>query len=483
MVRALSDQKFTEEQLQLTWCRLKPGHIMTAVDTSEIVVLSPGIWNLEAGPDFLNAKLKIDGKEVQGSIEIHKKSSDWIAHGHPSNPLYENVILHVVAVDDSASLHDDMVLLLPPVPVVPLKPRFMSVRIAASDKFPQGKCLSFFSSVDDDALNLFFCKAGMKRFYGKVDFILGKMSEKGINMAFMEMIFDACGYKQNRAAFIELFKRLCRYDSLTPEETEAVIWGESGLLPDPASVKLDPVMEEFVKCRWAIWWKIRKEPLSGIEWRRSGLRPMNSPERRIAAVTELVRRIGRYPLMFFANMEKEGGSPRAFTKEIVKRLKCNHAIWDKYITFTKVSSTAAAVLGQSRAEDICMNVVLPALQAHIILSKYNTDSRIGDRGPTGYGEAVQLSGKHILHDAGPALEVWLETSVRSLPEQALASMPSLQSNRILETASMKWFAPPGRKRNIIKGAVSQQGILHIYRNFCEAVCSSCAECPLIDLLY
>ena len=480
---SLFDKKFTEEQLQLTWCRLKPGHIMTAIDTREIVVLSPGIWNLEAGPDFLNAKLKIDGKEAQGSIEIHKKSSDWIAHGHSSNPLYENVILHVVAIDDTASLPGDIQLLLPSVPVVPLEPRFISVRIAASDKFPQGKCLSFFSSVDDDALNLFFCKAGMKRFYGKVDFILGQMSEKGINMAFMEMIFDACGYKQNRAAFIELFKRLSRYDNLTPEETESVIWGESGLLPDPASVKLDPVMEKFVQRLWGIWWKIRKEPLSDIEWRRSGLRPMNSPERRIAAVTELVRRIGRYPLMFFANMEKEGGSPRAFTKEIVKRLKCNHAIWDKYITFTKVSSTAAAVLGQSRAEDICMNVVLPALQAHIILSKYKTGSLEGGKDLTEYGEPVHEYERHVLHDAGPELEVWLKTTVRSLPEQAFASMPSLQSNRILETASMKWFAPPGRKRNIVKGAVSQQGILHIYRNFCESVCSSCAECPLMDLLH
>ena len=480
---SLSGKKFTEEQLQLTWCRIKSGYVIASTEGESITIVSPGIWNLEAGPDFLNAKLTIDGREFHGSVEIHKKSSDWVTHGHSSNPLYDNVILHVVAVDDSASLSEDIQALLPPVPVIILQPRFMTARIAAADKFPQGKCLSFFSSIDDDELNLFFCKAGMKRFYGKVDFILGNMRKKGINRAFMELIFDGCGYKQNRTCFIELFRRLCRYENLSPEESEAVVWGESGLLPDPASVKLDPVMEQFVKRLWGIWWQIRKEPLSDIEWKRSGLRPMNSPERRIAAVTELMKKMGKYPLMFFADFGKDNESSRTFTKAIVKHLKCNHSIWDKYITFTSVSSTPAAVLGKSRAEDICINVVLPALQAYMLLAEKNADTSPEFFKGHLFGDIAFDSGLDINLDTDSETGTWLTRTGKSLPEQAFTSMPSLQSNRILETASLKWFAPPGRKRNIIKGAVSQQGILHIYRNFCEAVCSTCTECPLRDLIH
>ncbi len=447
-----SDKKFTEEQLQLTWCREKIGTMFSAVDGSDIELLTPGIWNLEAGPDFLNAKLTINGRECTGSIEIHKKCSDWVSHGHSSNPLYDKIILHVVAKDDTESLSHELQKLLPSAPVVVLQPRFATTRISPSDKFPKGKCLSFFSSVNDDELNLFFCKAGIKRFYGKVDFTLGNMREQGINRAFTELLFDACGYKQNRTCFIELFHRLCRYENLSEEEIEAVIWGESGVLPDPATVQLDPTMKQFVQRLWSIWWKIRKEPLPDIQWRRSGLRPMNFPERRIAALTELMKKIGKLPLTFFANLAKENQSPAAFTKAVIKNVKCSHPIWDNYITFTSSCATPAAVLGKSRAEDICINVILPSLQAHILLSEKSADSSCDN------------------------------TVEKSLPEQAFAAMPSLQSNRILETASLKWFAPPGRKRNIIKGAVSQQGILHIYRNFCEVVCSKCSECPLTDLM-
>ena len=473
-VTSLSDKKFTEEQLQLTWCRTKPGSIITSTDGENVTVLSPGTWNLEAGPDFLNARLAIGGREYQGSVEIHKKSSDWVLHGHSSNPLYNKVILHVVAIDDTASLSDEARFLLPSAPVMVLHPRFVSTRIAAADKFPKGKCLSFFSSIDDDELNLFFCKAGMKRFYGKVDFILGSMRDKGTHKAFMELIFDACGYKQNRVCFIELFRRLCRYENLSVEETEAVIWGESGLLPDPASVKLDHTMEQFVQRLWSIWWRIRKEPLPDIEWKRSGLRPMNFPERRIAAVTELMKKMGKYPLMFFANLVGNEGTPRVFGREIVKILKCNHSIWDRYTTFTSLSATPAAVLGKSRAEDICINVVLPALQAHILLAEKSTEE---------FSYSTQRPECVSSFNTSPDTGSWLTRIGKSLPEQTFAVMPSLQSNRILETASLKWFAPPGRKRNIIKGAISQQGILHIYRNFCEALCSRCAECPLRDLIH
>ena len=441
------ERKFTEEQLQLSWCRKRGGSSILTVDGRDVEIHSPGVWNLEAGPDFCNAKLTIAGRVCEGSVEIHKKSSDWIHHGHFTDRRYENVILHVVADDDSVSLSVASRKLLPDAPVVIIKPSFSATRIAPVDKFPKGKCQAFFSLVDDEELNQFFRKAGCRRFYGKVEFILQNMKKKGINRAFTELLFDACGYKQNRENFLELFSRLSRYENLSVSETEAVICGESGLLPDPVLVKLDFQMEKFVKNLWSIWWRIRKDPLPDIKWNHSGLRPMNFPERRIAAVILLMEKIEKLPVMFFANLAEESRKPADFIKSVVEVLKCNHPLWDHYINFTGRCSVPAAVMGKSRAEDITVNVILPALQARCLLAEKNEIS---------------------IHE--------------NMPELAFLAMPSIQSNRILETASIKWFAPPGRRRNIIKDAVSQQGILHVYRNFCEDVCSECAECPLADLM-
>ena len=43
-----------------------------------IEVLSPGWWNVEAGPDFLNSELRVEGGEIlRGHVEVHVDASDW----------------------------------------------------------------------------------------------------------------------------------------------------------------------------------------------------------------------------------------------------------------------------------------------------------------------------------------------------------------------------------------------------------------------
>lgn len=59
-----------------------------------------GVSNPNAGPDFLEAHLKIDQLNWYGSVEIHTKSSDWLHHNHNINPNYHTIILHVVYEQD-----------------------------------------------------------------------------------------------------------------------------------------------------------------------------------------------------------------------------------------------------------------------------------------------------------------------------------------------------------------------------------------------
>ena len=55
------------------------GLVTTRGDALEI--LDPGIENTDAGPDFFNAKIKLNGTVWAGSVEIHRKASDYPACG------------------------------------------------------------------------------------------------------------------------------------------------------------------------------------------------------------------------------------------------------------------------------------------------------------------------------------------------------------------------------------------------------------------
>lgn len=90
-----------EEFLHFLWQHkfYKQGLFSTTLGQA-MEVIHPGLINTDAGPDFFNAKIKLDGVLWAGNVEIHHKASDWYRHNHHCDPLYDNVILHVVVHND-----------------------------------------------------------------------------------------------------------------------------------------------------------------------------------------------------------------------------------------------------------------------------------------------------------------------------------------------------------------------------------------------
>jgi len=90
-----------EELLHYTWKhKIFPLKALRTTAGQEVEIIDTGQSNPNAGPDFFNAKVKIDGTLWVGNVEIHQHASDWFTHGHDRDAAYDSVILHVVSDSD-----------------------------------------------------------------------------------------------------------------------------------------------------------------------------------------------------------------------------------------------------------------------------------------------------------------------------------------------------------------------------------------------
>ena len=85
-----------EHFLAFVWRRRLFQLPCLTTDGQDLDIIHPCFLNHDGGPDFKEAKIRINGTLWHGHVELHVKSSDWYRHKHESDPAYDNVILHVV---------------------------------------------------------------------------------------------------------------------------------------------------------------------------------------------------------------------------------------------------------------------------------------------------------------------------------------------------------------------------------------------------
>jgi len=87
----------TERLLQYIWqFQYYNRNDLVTDEGEQLQIIHPGSFNTNQGPDFTDAKIRIEETTWAGSIEIHINTSDWKNHKHSGDKNYKNVILHVV---------------------------------------------------------------------------------------------------------------------------------------------------------------------------------------------------------------------------------------------------------------------------------------------------------------------------------------------------------------------------------------------------
>jgi hypothetical protein len=83
-----------ELALSAIWNEQRFTAPLMTTDGREISVIHRGTWTHGFGPDFRDAMILLDGRELlTGSIEIHLKTGQWREHGHHLDERYNTVLM------------------------------------------------------------------------------------------------------------------------------------------------------------------------------------------------------------------------------------------------------------------------------------------------------------------------------------------------------------------------------------------------------
>ena len=295
-----------EELMYLVWQQRMFLHIAT-LDGQPLDILHPGLRNLDAGPDFFNAKLRMDGVTWAGNVEMHVKASDWHRHHHDDDPAYDSVILHVVLeADDTIQLHDGRQL---PTVVMTIPDdvlhRYHTLLSGSAPLLPgqapryvTPSCSGLLDTLPDTVLHDWITALCTQRMIGKMQRVtdLVEHQMQAWNEAFYIVLTRSLGTGVNsdnmeRLARSLPYKHLLHHsDNLL--QLKALLLGQAGLLQaqDAASRPAEEQQEwRLMQREYAfLRQKFQLTPLPASVWRTGRVRPPAQPDARLSALALLL---------------------------------------------------------------------------------------------------------------------------------------------------------------------------------------------------
>ena len=281
-----------EQLLHYVWKhKIFPLKELKTTTGQQVEVIDTGLANTDAGPDFFNAKLKLDGVLWIGNIEIHERSSDWFKHGHHADAGYNSVILHIASeIDTEISRSNGE--RIPQIQLIcPEAVRTNYKELLETDSYPP--CYRIIPSLSPFTAHSWMSALQMERFEQKATLLNERLKRCQGNWedAFFITLARNFGFGLNGDAFETWAHRLPfravdkhRNDLF---QIEAIFFGQAGILEDSDG---DGYYLRLKKEYTYLQHKFGLIPMDASLWRFLRLRPANFPHIRIAQLACLYHR-------------------------------------------------------------------------------------------------------------------------------------------------------------------------------------------------
>ena len=377
---------------------LPPGKLsLRGGDTLEII--EGGSYNRDAGPDFSEAMLRINGTLWAGHVEMHVREEEWYEHKHDRDPAYDNVILHVVwQYGAEACLRSDG----SAIPCLALQ-HLIGDRAKERIQTLQGgldwlACSGVIRQIPPARHRTMMELALANRLAERSLQIQQLVQELGGDWehAFFIRLARNMGFRVNADAFEQLARSL--HPNLLSRhrhnlfQLEALLFGQSGLL---TGRKADGYRQQLAEEYRFLGHKYSLRPMKASVWKFMRMRPLNFPTLRIAQFAALWQSQAG---LFAALMQSEKPD------KAMQLLQAEaSAYWHQHFRFGEEAPVQGKAIGKDATSNLLINTVAPFMFAY---GMYRQDKAQMDKA-LGMLSGIAAENNRIIRD-------WMQAGVQPM---------------------------------------------------------------------
>ena len=416
---------FNEDLLQFIWENklIKPLPLVTQSGKS-LQIIDFGKRNLHSGPDFYEARIRINGIELAGNIELHLRTGDWLKHKHQHDAAYDTIILHAVyehtiELEQNIKYNVEVLELKSYIEEATLK-KYMGLKSSASAL----ACGTQLKTLNDFSFYSWTERMAIERLEVKVERVkaLNENFRGDFTQTFYTLLTRGFGFSTNALPFELLAKQLPIHLLLKHADQllqlEALLLGSAGFLETQYS---DAYVRKLQNEFSFLARKYGLVPLKNEIFKTSRMRPSNFPVLRLAQVAQLIHKAAGFIL---------APQLHANYSEAMQALQLkSEGYWQKHYSLDGKEVEKETSLGAQSREVLIINALAPFLFY--------------------YGQKL------------------------AKPEYKLKALDLLQACSPENNLKVRHFQA---KSHVIENASQSQGLLHLFDNYCSK--KACLHCGI-----